>query len=84
VARESCRVRILKDVVGLIRNHENALHIIIFLVSWKFQRTRRCEDNIKICKVLVCEDVDWLHLAQYRVKWRDVVNTVINLRCELM
>jgi hypothetical protein len=79
VARESCWVRILKDVVGLIRNHENTLHIIIFLVSWKFQRTRRCEDNIKRCKVLACEDVDWLHLAQYRVKSRADVNTVTNL-----
>jgi hypothetical protein len=26
------------------------------------------------------EDLDWIHLAQDRDQWRDVVNTVMNLR----
>jgi hypothetical protein len=26
------------------------------------------------------EGVDWMHVAQDRNKWRDVVNTVMNLR----
>jgi len=31
-------------------------------------------------KGIGCEVVDWIHLAQDRVKWRDVVKTVMNLR----
>jgi hypothetical protein len=27
-----------------------------------------------------CEGVDWIHLAQGRDQWRDLVNTVANLR----
>jgi len=27
------------------------------------------------------EDVEWIHLTQIKDKWRDVVNTVMNLRC---
>jgi hypothetical protein len=26
----------------------------------------------------VCEDVDWIHLAQDRIQWRVLVNTVMN------
>jgi hypothetical protein len=26
-----------------------------------------------------CEDVNWIHLAQDRNQWRDVVNTIMNL-----
>jgi hypothetical protein len=26
------------------------------------------------------EDLDWIYLAQYRVQWRAIVNTVMNLR----
>jgi hypothetical protein len=29
---------------------------------------------------LECEDVDWIHLAQNRDKWRALVNAALNLR----
>jgi hypothetical protein len=30
-----------------------------------------------------CEGEDWVHLAQNRVQWRALVNTVMNLRVPL-
>jgi hypothetical protein len=36
---------------------------------------RRWEDNIK----MYLGDVDWIHLAQDRDRWRALVNTVMNL-----
>jgi hypothetical protein len=36
------------------------------------------EDNIKT--KLGSEGVDWIHLAQDKVLWRTLVNTVINLQ----
>jgi hypothetical protein len=42
---------------------------------------RRWEDNMRVdFKETVCEDVDWIHLAQDSDQWRAVVNTVMNLR----
>jgi hypothetical protein len=42
---------------------------------------RRWEDNIKMdLREIGFGDVDWIHLAQYRERWRAVVNTVMNLR----
>jgi hypothetical protein len=42
---------------------------------------RRWEDNIKMdIRKIGCGDVDWIHLAQDRDRWRALVNTVINLR----
>jgi hypothetical protein len=39
-----------------------------------------CEDNIKIGhRDFGWECVDWINLAQDRDRWRDVVNTVVNL-----
>jgi len=29
---------------------------------------------------IICEVVDWMHLAQDRDQWQAVVNTVMNLR----
>jgi hypothetical protein len=41
---------------------------------------RRREDDIKMnLKEIGYEDVDWIQLAQDRVQWQNVVNTVINL-----
>jgi hypothetical protein len=37
---------------------------------------RRWEDNIK----MDLGDVDWIHLAQNRDRWRALVNTLMNLR----
>jgi hypothetical protein len=42
---------------------------------------RRWEDNIKMdLREIGFGDVDWIHLAQDRDRWRAVVNTVISLR----
>jgi hypothetical protein len=42
---------------------------------------RRWEDNIKMdLKEIVFGDVDWIHLAQDRDRWRALVSTVMNLR----
>jgi hypothetical protein len=41
----------------------------------------RWEDNIRmVLREIGCEDVDWIHLSQDRVKWLAVVDTVMNLR----
>jgi hypothetical protein len=42
---------------------------------------RRWEDNIRMdLREVGWEDVDWMHLAENRDKWRAVVSTVMNLR----
>jgi hypothetical protein len=42
---------------------------------------RRWEDNIKIdLREIGFGDVDWIHLAQDRERWRASVNTLMNLR----
>jgi hypothetical protein len=42
---------------------------------------RRWEDNIKMdLKDVGFGDVDWIHWAQDRDRWRALVNTVMNLR----
>jgi hypothetical protein len=42
---------------------------------------RRWEDNIKMdLREEVFVDVDWIHLAQDRDRWRALVNTMMNLR----
>jgi hypothetical protein len=42
---------------------------------------RRSEDNIKMdLREIGFGDVDWIHLAQDRDRWRAFVNTVMNLR----
>jgi hypothetical protein len=42
---------------------------------------RRWEDNIKIdLRKIGFGNMDWIHLAQDRDRWRALVNTVMNLR----
>jgi hypothetical protein len=42
---------------------------------------RRWEDNIKMdLSEMGFGDVDWIHWAQDRERWRALVNTVMNLR----
>jgi hypothetical protein len=42
---------------------------------------RRWEDNIKMdLSEIRFGDVDWIHRAQDRDRWRALVNTVMNLR----
>jgi hypothetical protein len=42
---------------------------------------RRWEDNIKMdLREIGFGDVDWIHLAQDRDRWRTLVNTVMSLR----
>jgi hypothetical protein len=41
----------------------------------------RWEDNIKMdLREIGFKDVDWIHWAQDRDRWRALVNTVMNLR----
>ena len=41
---------------------------------------RRWEDNIKMdLQEMGCEIMDWIDLAQYRDRWRALVNAVMNL-----
>jgi hypothetical protein len=45
---------------------------------------RRWEDNIKMnLREIGIDGANWIQLAQDRVQWRAVVNTVINLRVSL-
>jgi hypothetical protein len=42
---------------------------------------RRWEDNIKMdLREIGFRDVDWIHWARDRDRWRALVNTVMNLR----
>jgi len=42
---------------------------------------RRWEDNIKMdLQEVACGGVDWIHVAQDRDRWRELVNAVMNLR----
>jgi hypothetical protein len=42
---------------------------------------RRWLDNIKKDRIEIgCGDVDWIGMAQYRDKWRALVNAVLILR----
>jgi hypothetical protein len=42
---------------------------------------RSWKDNIKMdLREIGIDDVNWIQLAQNRVRWRAFVNTVINLR----
>jgi hypothetical protein len=42
---------------------------------------RRWEDNIKMdIREIEFGDVDWIHLAQDRDRWRALVNTVMSLQ----
>jgi hypothetical protein len=44
-------------------------------------RLRRRRDDIKMdLREIGFGDVDWIHLAQDRDRWRALVNTVMNLR----
>ena len=41
----------------------------------------RWDDNIKMdLQEVGCESMDWIKLAQDRDRWRELVNTVMNLR----
>jgi hypothetical protein len=40
----------------------------------------RWEDNIKMYLQEVGSGMDWIELAQYRDRWRAVVNAVMNLQ----
>jgi hypothetical protein len=69
--------------MGQIRN---AYRILVVKAEGKrplgIQR-HRWEDNIKMyLRAVGWKVVNWMHLAQDRVMWRDFVNTVMNLRVQ--
>jgi hypothetical protein len=47
--------------------------------TWREENTRKSKDNIKMDKKIGREVMDWIHLAQNKVQWRGVMNTVINI-----
>jgi hypothetical protein len=50
-------------------------------VRTKFWSDLKKEDNIRMdLRETEWEGVDWIHLAQDRYHWQDLVNTVINIR----
>jgi hypothetical protein len=56
----------------------------VYIVKSEGKSTRRhrhrWEDNIKMeLRDIVFGEVDWIHLAQYRDRWRSLVNTVIDI-----
>jgi hypothetical protein len=73
-------------VHGVPLNHESKTENILVFVFQSVRRPlgrprRRWEDNIKMdLREIGFGDVDWIHCAQDRDRWRAVVNTVMNLR----
>jgi hypothetical protein len=61
----------------------NAYNILVGKPKGKrpLRRNRhRWEDNIRLdLREIVWEDVKWMHLAQDRDQWWDLVNTVMNI-----
>jgi len=61
----------------------NAYKILVRKPEWKKPLGRhRCrwEDNIRInLREIGWEGVDWMHLAQDKDQWQDLVCTVVNL-----
>jgi len=62
----------------------NACKIFVGKLKWKRPLTRprhRWDDDIKVDRREIDrERVSWIHLAHYRDQWRDLINTVLNLR----
>jgi hypothetical protein len=63
---------------------KNSYKILVRKPEWKRplgRQRRRWEDNIKTdLRKIVFGDVDWIHMARDRDRWRALVNTVMNLR----
>jgi hypothetical protein len=60
----------------IIKNITKNLSLLI-----KYVVRRRWEDNIKMdLREIGFRDVDWIHWAQDRDRWRALGNTVMNLR----
>jgi hypothetical protein len=70
--------------VAQMGEKQNAYRILVEKIEGKRllgRPRRRWVDNIKIDVIqIVWDDVDWIDLAQDRVQWRALVNTVMNIR----
>jgi hypothetical protein len=70
-----------KKITGEVRN---ACEILVGKYEGKRTRgrpSRRWDDNIRTRLTEIgWKDVDWIHLAQDKDQWLDLVNTVMNLR----
>jgi hypothetical protein len=79
---KSKRMRWAKLVMGMGKI-KNAYKILVGKSEEKRplgRPRRRWEKNIKVdLREIGWEDVDWIHMAQDRDRWRAVVNTVMNL-----
>jgi hypothetical protein len=69
--------------VACMGEMRNAYSILVGKPEGKrpFGRPRRKWEDIRMdLREIGWKDVDWVHMAQDRDQWQDLVNTVINLR----
>jgi hypothetical protein len=66
---------------GEVRNEHEILAGKLEEKRPRVRLVRRLKDSIKVnLKEIASEDMDWIHVAQDKVQWRTVVNTVMNFR----
>jgi hypothetical protein len=74
----------MEGYVACMRENRNVYRVLVGKPEEKRPLGRhrlRWDDNIKInLRETGWCSMDWIHLAQDRVQWRALVNTVMNLR----
>jgi hypothetical protein len=80
---KSRRMRFERHVARM-REKRNVYRILVGKAEGKRplgRRRRRWVDNIKMdLREIRWDGIDWIDVAQYRDRWRALVNTVMNLR----